>query len=148
MSGWKVRRPAAALLLALPCLLALAGHDGRAEGAESKARVFFVEPKDGAVVKGAVKVVMGLEGMTIKPSGKVVKGTGHHHVLVNVGAMRRGKVIPTDKTHLHYGKGQTEASIKLAPGDYRLTMQFADGLHRSYGPALSATIRVKVLPGE
>ncbi len=146
MSGWRIRRLRAALLLALPCFLALAGYEGRAEGAE--ARVFFIEPKDGAVVKGAVKVVMGLEGMTIKPSGKVVKGTGHHHVLVNRGAMRKGKVIPTDKTHLHYGKGQTEASIKLAPGDYRLTMQFADGLHRSYGPRLSATIRVKVLPGE
>ncbi len=146
MSGWRIRRLRAALLLALPCFLALAGYEGRAEGAE--ARVFFIEPKDGAVVKGAVKVVMGLEGMTIKPSGKVVKGTGHHHVLVNRGAMRKGKVIPTDKTHLHYGKGQTEASIKLAPGDYRLTMQFADGLHRSYGPRFSATIRVKVLPGE
>lgn len=146
MSGWRIWRLRAALLLALPCFLALAGYEGRAEGAE--ARVFFIEPKDGAVVKGAVKVVMGLEGMTIKPSGKVVKGTGHHHVLVNRGAMRKGKVIPTDKTHLHYGKGQTEASIKLAPGDYRLTMQFADGLHRSYGPRLSATIRVKVLPGE
>jgi len=146
MSGWRIRRLRAALLLALPCFLALAGYEGRAEGAE--ARVFFIEPKDGAVVKGAVKVVMGLEGMTIKPSGKVVKGTGHHHVLVNRGAMRKGKVIPTDKTHLHYGKGQTEASIKLAPGDYRLTMQFADGLHRSYGPRLSATIRVRVLPGE
>ena len=146
MSGWKIRRLRAALLLALPCFLVLAGYEGRVEGAE--ARVFFIEPKDGAVVKGAVRVVMGLEGMTIKPSGKVVKGTGHHHVLVNRGAMRKGKVIPTDKTHLHYGKGQTEASIKLAPGDYRLTMQFADGLHRSYGPRLSATIRVRVLPGE
>ena len=148
MSGLNTRRASAALILAFLGLLALAGYGGRAEGAEAKTRVFFIEPKDGAVVKSPVKVVMGLEGMTIKPSGKVVKGTGHHHVLVNTGAMKKGRVIPTDKTHLHYGKGQTEASIKLAPGDYALTMQFADGLHRSYGPRLSATIRVKVLPGK
>ncbi len=126
---------------------------GYAQGAEKKGMkkemkngVWFIEPKDGAQVKSPVKVVMGMKGMIIKPSGKVVKGTGHHHVLLNQGPFRKGKVIPTDATHLHYGKGQTEASVKLAPGDYNLTMQFADGLHRSYGKRWAATISIKVLP--
>ena len=125
--------------------LALAGS---VEGAEPAKRVFFVEPKDGAEVTSPVKVVMGVEGMTIKPSGGVVAGTGHHHILVNQGAMRGGKVIPTDKTHVHFGKGQTEASLELAPGDYTLTMQLADGLHRSFGKKMAHTIKIKVLPAK
>ena len=90
--------------------LALAGH-----AAAEEQRVYFIEPKDGAEVMSPVKVVMGVEGMKIKPSGGVVAGTGHHHILINQGPMRGGKVIPTDKTHLHYGKGQMEAAIELLP---------------------------------
>ena len=123
--------------------LAFAGY-----AAAQEQRVFFIEPKDGAEVTSPVKVVMGVEGMTIKPSGGVVAGTGHHHVLVNQGAMRGGKVIPTDKTHVHFGKGQTEASLELAPGDYTLTMQFADGLHRSFGKKMAHTVKIKVLPAK
>ena len=121
--------------------LVFAGHASAQEQ-----RAFFIEPKDGAEVTSPFKVVMGVEGMTIKPSGGVVAGTGHHHILVNQGAMRGGKVIPTDKTHLHYGKGQTEATIELEPGEYTLTMQFADGLHRSFGKKMAHSIKIKVLP--
>jgi hypothetical protein len=53
-------------------------------------------------------------------------------------------VISTDDTHRHLGKGQTEADLELPPGEYKLTLQFADGLHRSYGKERSATIRIKV----
>ena len=134
-------RLAAAMLVGL---LALAGHL-----AAQEQRVYFIEPKDGAEVRSPVKVVMGVEGMTIKPSEEgVVAGSGHHHILLNQGPMRGGKVIPTDKTHLHYGKGQTEAAIKLAPGEYTLTMQFADGLHRSFGKKMAHTIKIKVLPAQ
>ena len=127
---------------------AFAGFAQGAEKKEMKAGVWFCEPKDGAQVTSPVKVVMGMKGMTIKPSGKVVKGTGHHHIIINGGPMRKGLVIPTDDMHPHYGKGQTEASLKLAPGDYKLTMQFADGLHRSFGKRWAATISIKVLPGK
>ena len=142
MSKSAIWRLAAATFVAT---LALAGHAVAADPAE---RVFFVEPKDGAEVTSPVKVVMGVEGMTIKPSGGVVAGTGHHHILINKGAMRGGKVIPTDATHVHFGKGQTEASLELAPGDYTLTMQFADGLHRSFGKKMAHSIKIKVLPAK
>ena len=58
-----------------------------------KGRVFFLEPKDGATINGPVKVVMGLEGMQIKPAGEVVEGTGHHHILINQDFMSPGQVI-------------------------------------------------------
>ncbi len=82
--------------------------------------------------------------MEIKPAGEVVKGTGHHHILINKDFMPPGRVIPTDNAHRHFGKGQTEAVLDLPVGDYKLTLQFADGLHRSYGETLSATVHIKV----
>jgi hypothetical protein len=115
---------------------------GREE--KPKGKVFFAEPKDGAEIKGPIKVVMRVEGMKIQPAGEVVEGTGHHHILINKDFFPPGQVIPTDDTHRHYGKGDTEAVLDLPPGDYKLTLQFADGLHRSYGKDLSATIHIKV----
>ncbi len=93
---------------AFVAFLALAGH-----AAAEEQRVYFIEPRDGVEVVSPVKVVMGVEGMKINPSGGVVAGAGHHHILISQGPVRGGKVIPTDKTHLHYGKGQTEAAIDL-----------------------------------
>ena len=49
-----------------------------------------------------------------------------------------------DQNHLHFGKGQSEAELNLSPGMYNLTLQFADGYHRSYGKALSKTIQIEV----
>ena len=78
------------------------------------------------------------------PAGEIIDGTGHHHIFINQDFTPAGQVIPTDDTHRHFGKGQTEAVLDLPPGNYKLTLQFADGLHRSYGKELSATINVKV----
>jgi Domain of unknown function (DUF4399) len=110
-----------------------------------KGRVFFVEPKDGAEIEGPVKVVMGVEEMKIQPAGEVVEGTGHHHLLINQDFTPAGQVIATDDTHRHFGKGQTEEVLNLPPGSYKLTLQFADGLHRSYGKDFSSTINIKVV---
>jgi hypothetical protein len=112
--------------------------------APANARVFFVSPANGSTVTSPVKVVFGLDGMTVKPAGVMDSGTGHHHVIVNGGAIKAGEVIPMDETHLHYGKGQLEAEIPLPPGKHTLTMQFADGGHRSYGDRMAATIEIKV----
>jgi hypothetical protein len=126
------------------CMVTLLVVIGCKKEEKPKGRVSFIEPKDGAEIKGPVKVVMGVEGMEIKPADGVVEGTGHHHILINKDFLPPGQVVPTDDTHRHFGKGQTEAVLELPPGDYRLTLQFADGLHRSYGKELSATINIKV----
>lgn len=126
-------------------VVALSMAIGCGKEEKPKGKVFFAEPKDGAEIKGPVKVVMRVEGMKIQPAGEVVEGTGHHHILINKDFFHPGQVIPTDDTHRHYGKGDTEAVLDLPPGDYKLTLQFADGLHRSYGKDLSATINVKVM---
>ena len=42
------------------------------------------------------------------------------------------------------GEGQIETDLKLKPGKYALTLQFADGQHKSYGPDWAHTIEVTV----
>lgn len=106
--------------------------------------VSFVEPADGATVSSPFKVKFALKGMDIKPAGDMTAKTGHHHLLINMGAMKAGEMIPMDEKHLHFGKGQTETDVTLPPGQYTLTMQFANGAHQSYGPELSKSIKVTV----
>ncbi len=114
--------------------------------------VFFIEPKDGATLPAKFKMKFGVHGMVVKPAGQIEIGSGHHHVIVRPVAKGVEKkfsipaksVIPADETHIHYGKGQEEAELELKPGNYFLTLQFADGVHLSYGPSWARTIQVKV----
>lgn len=113
--------------------------------APAGASVKFLEPADGAKVKSPVKLKFAAEGIATEPAGQVKAGSGHHHVIIDTTPPRKGRPIPNDAQHLHYGQGQTEATIELSPGKHELSLQFADGLHRSYGPQMSATITVEVV---
>lgn len=106
--------------------------------------VDFTEPKDGEVVTSPFKVKFIVEGMTIASAGTKTANTGHHHLLINAENIKAGEVIPADERHLHFGKGQTETIVTLPPGHYKLTLQFANGLHESYGEEMSKSIVVDV----
>ena len=107
-------------------------------------KVFFKNLNDGDTVQSPVLVEMGVKGMKIKPAGQLEAGTGHHHIIIDSNFMAYGEIIPMDKTHLHYGKGDTVASIPLEKGEHTLTLQFANGLHMSYGEQFSNTISIYV----
>ncbi|POY36462.1 rod shape-determining protein RodA [Solitalea longa] len=106
--------------------------------------VFFVNLKDGQTVKSPVKVEMGVNGMTVEPIGAVNPDKGHHHLIIDASFIPAGTTTPADSTHIHFGKGQTETEVKLSPGKHTLTLQFADGMHTSYGVRMSKTITVEV----
>jgi len=106
--------------------------------------VAFIEPANGATVASPFKVKFAVSGMEIKPAGDMSANTGHHHLLINAAPVKAGEVVPTDETHIHFGKGQTETEVKLPPGTYKLSLQFANGLHQSYGPGMSKEIQVTV----
>jgi hypothetical protein len=110
------------------------------------AKVYFKNLKNGATVKSPLKVAFGLDNIKIDTAGPVVANSGHHHLFIDAeDSLAAGTVIPKDSTHLHFGKGQTMVdSLKLAPGKHKLTLQFADGLHRSYGSKLATSINVTV----
>ena len=107
-------------------------------------KVFFKWPKDGSTVASPVFVDMGVEGMIIEPAGIVKEGYGHHHILINQKSWPEGEVIPTSDSTIHFGKGQTDASIELDPGRYIISLQFADGVHVSFGELMSESIQINV----
>jgi hypothetical protein len=139
--GFSLVATSVALLTALSAGCASAPNPNMAPASKG---VYFVEPTDGATVTSPFKVKFGLKGMEVKPAGEQVTGTGHHHLLINRDSLAAGQIIPADDVHIHFGKGQTETEVKLAPGTYKLTMQFADGFHLSYGKEMSAALTVTV----
>jgi len=117
------------------------------EKAPHGARVFFVEPKDGATVGPDVQVKFGVEGIAIAPAAEGKPGTGHHHLLVDGKELPPlDAPIPNDATHKHYGKGQTEDTIHLEPGTHTLQLDFADARHVQFDPPIVSpkiTVHVK-----
>lgn len=140
--------PAEAPATQAPPVEAPAAEPPAVETPPEGAAVKFVEPADGASVSSPVKVVMGVDGLQVVPAGELKSGTGHHHIIIDGEAPAVGEVVPKDATHLHFGDGSTETQLELSPGEHTLTLQFADGMHRSYGPALSTSIKVTVAGAE
>ncbi|MBK5280058.1 MAG: DUF4399 domain-containing protein [Bacteroidia bacterium] len=110
--------------------------------------VFFVNHSDGENLASPIIIEMGVNGMTIKPAGEVVEGTGHHHIIIDGSYVEKDQTVPMDATHLHFGKGQTVDTLTLAPGNHTLTLQFANGVHSSYGKDWSKTISISVTQHE
>jgi hypothetical protein len=108
--------------------------------------VYFVEPKDGAVLPSEFKVVFGTKGWQVRPLGDMTAGTGHHHLVVNAASVDKGTLIPVNEPekYIHFGKGQTETVLKLVPGRYTLQLQLGDGGHNSLGDDARASINVSV----
>ena len=107
-------------------------------------RVFFKNINDGDTLESPFFVEMGVRVMKVKPAGQLEEGVGHHHILINKNFMNYLEIIPMDAQHLHYGKGDTVTTLTLPSGHHTLTLQFADGLHRSYGEEYSNTISIYV----
>ena len=103
----------------------------------SGAEVYIISPKDGAKVKGPVVVLFGLKGMGIAPAGVKFDNTGHHHLLVDMDVPSDLSVpMPATDKLLHFGKGQTQTSLTLAPGKHTLQLVFADLNHMAFNPPL------------
>ena len=96
-----------------------------------RAEVYVIAPKDGAHVHSPVTVRFGLKGLGIAPAGVKFDNTGHHHLLVDtdIKDVKLDAPLPATDKILHFGKGQTETELKLAPGKHTLQLLFADYLH-------------------
>ena len=114
---------------------------------DPSARVFFIRPFNGATVTSPVEIIFGSELVDVRPvpEGELGGNTGHHDLLINLGAVPVGALIPSDRQHLRFDKGETRGQVGLPPGEYALTLQFADGMDRSHGTEMSATIHVTVV---
>lgn len=117
-------------LLVLALLLGACAPVRPAAQPAAAPRVNFVEPQDGATVAAPVKVVMAAENFVVEPASETVTADhGHLHIMVDTECVAAGQGVPKDETHLHFGQGQLEAELELAPGPHTLCLQAADGLH-------------------
>jgi hypothetical protein len=136
---------AAAVLSVLTIAPALAGETPAPAGAE----VYFITPQDGATVSSPVQVVFGLKGMGVAPAGTEKENTGHHHLLIDTDTPSGDALnepLPADDHHKHFGGGQTETTVELAPGTHTLQLLLADWSHIPHNPPVMSqkiTITVK-----
>ena len=113
--------------------------------APENAKVYIVSPADGAVVSSPVKVIFGLSGMGVAPAGTNIENTGHHHLIIDAPLPDMDQPIPADDNHKHFGKGQTETTIELAPGAHTLQLLVGDWLHVPHDkPIASEQISITV----
>lgn len=99
------------------------------------AQAYIISPRDGETVSSPVTVVFGLSGMGIAPAGVTFEGAGHHHVLIDTDLPENLSIpLPADEKHVHFGKGQTQAPIELAPGTHTLQLVLGDHLHIPFDP--------------
>jgi len=147
-------RPILIALSAAVVFTAAASAQQPSQGAPAPAgaKVYFISPKDGETVSSPVSVKFGLKGMGVAPAGVEFDDTGHHHVLVdrdevNASSPMMKEYMQTEVSDLlHFGKGQTEAEIKLAPGKHTLQMVLGDQDHHPHTPPVFSeriTITVK-----
>ena len=76
-----------------------------------------------------------LRNMGVTQAGSNAPNSGHHHLLIDVNEpLEPNEPIPQDKTHLHFGAGQTEARIELPPGRHTLQLVLGDAKHYPFNP--------------
>jgi Domain of unknown function (DUF4399) len=125
----------AALFVALggvmPSGSALAEQTPAPPGAEE----YIIWPADGTVIHGGkLWVRMGLRNMGVCPKGVVFPKTGHHHLLIDTDLPPLDQEIPSDRNHLHFGAGETDARIELPPGKHTLQLILGDHNHVPHVP--------------
>jgi len=116
--------------------------------ANPDAKVYFVNIADGDTVKGPVHIVFGLSGMGVAPAGIDKEMTGHHHLLIDRPTIGEGEdgadefiySIPADDNHKHFGGGQTETTMELAPGTHTLQLVLGDKDHIPHVPPIFSDV--------
>jgi len=116
--------------------------------APPNAAVYIISPKDGDTVTGPFKVQFGLSGMGVAPAGVDKPNTGHHHLIIDTALTPEELKAPiaSDAKHVHFGGGQTETMVTLAPGQHTLQLVLGDWTHVPFSPPIMSpfiTVTVK-----
>ncbi|MFE1812109.1 DUF4399 domain-containing protein [Metapseudomonas otitidis] len=110
------------------------------------AKVYFIEPANGATVDKTFTVKFGLKGMGVAPAGVDAPATGHHHLLIDLDQEPAMNMpLPMTDNLKHFGKGQTETEVTLPPGKHTLQLLVGDKNHVPLDPpVISEKITVTV----
>lgn len=133
------------LIVLILALCAFSIHAQERTPAPENAELYFISPADGATLSNPITVHFGLRNMGVAPAGIKYDETGHHHLLVDTELPPLDLPIINDANHLHFGKGQTETTLELAPGEHTLQLLLGDFAHIPHDPpVMSARITITV----
>jgi len=120
--------------------------EGMISEAPANAEVYFLQPVNGTSVGEKVTVVFGLKNMGVAPAGTDQKNTGHHHLLIDADELPDMSMpLPATDKIKHFGGGQTETEIMLAPGKHTLQLLLGNYMHVPHSkPVLSEKITITV----
>nr|WP_315848538.1 DUF4399 domain-containing protein [uncultured Rhodoferax sp.] len=124
-------------------------HPWQAPMPAGTAEAYFTNLKSGDRIETPFLLKFGLSGgWGLAPIAKPLGGkSGHHHLLVNRDLPLDFKAaLPFNEQYIHFGKGQMEAVLTLAPGTYTLRMLLADDKHLPhfvYSKPLKVTVTKK-----
>lgn len=111
------------------------------------AEVYIINLSDGDEVSGEILVQFGLRNMGIAPAGYDVENTGHHHLLIDQdeGELDLGMPLPSTDSVRHFGKGQTETTVELDPGEHTFQLLLGNFSHIPHNvPVMSEKITITV----
>lgn len=137
--------------IALAALTAMPAVRSDAEAGQTPAAknvyLYIGWPNDGEVIRTRrFRIWFGLRNAGVAPAGVEKANTGHHHLIIDAPLPPFDQEIPADKNHLHFGAGQSEAVIELAPGKHTLQLLMGDHQHIPHNPPIYSrkiTIDVK-----
>lgn len=111
------------------------------------AEVYFIAPADGEQIAAPVTIKFGLKGMGVAPAGVAREDTGHHHLIINLEELPDLTMpLPASDQVRHFGKGQTETTIDLAPGQHTLRLILGNQYHIPHNPpVISEEITITVI---
>ena len=114
--------------------------------APTDAKVYIVEPKNGATVPETFTIKFGLSGMGLAPAGVERENTGHHHLLIDRPELPEPNAsLPSTDQIRHFGKAQTETELTLPPGEHTLQLVLGNYLHIPHdNPVVSDLITIEV----
>lgn len=141
--------PAAAA--APPAAAAPAASDTGQSAAPAGAFSYFVNLKNGDTVTSPFKVVFGLSpNMGVAPAGVDKENVGHHHILIDTTLTpeQMTQPLPVDAQHVHFGKGQTETTVTLPPGQHTLQLVLANWTHIPFKPPVQSEVITITVKGE
>ena len=107
-------------------------HPWQAAPPRLTAEAYFTNLKDGDQIETPYLVKFGLSaGWGLAPIAQPGRArSGHHHLLINRDLPLNFKeALPFNEQYIHFGKGQMETVLTLAPGTYTLRMLLADQKH-------------------
>ena len=129
------------ILITAVAIFCLNGSVMAATEAPDGSTAYIISPTDGAIVSNPVTVLFGIRGMGVAPAGIAMANTGHHHLLVDVKSLPDlNQPIPSDEHHRHFGGGQTETTLELAPGKHTLQLLLGDEKHIPHSPPIMSKI--------